>query len=130
MDTIGRGPEREQIDGGDPTFRVALEYPDGRRDTVEGCELMESTAAHEAAHALRTKVNKSHVAAICVVNERTGIARDRISWAKPGNIIVRCPDCGLVEVKPDVFDGGKPASGKCGVCGDRLYFSGGKTILD
>lgn len=35
---------------------------------------------------------------------------------------VRCPDCGKVTVKPDVFSGGRPISAVCHGCGERLYF--------
>lgn len=126
---MSRGPRLEQIDNHDyPTFRVALEYPDGRLETVGDCELMESSAAHAKAHEIAGRVNKSHVSAVCVVNERTGTTRDRISWAAPGNVIVGCPDCGFVEVMPDIWSEGKPISGECAVCGDRLYFQGGETI--
>lgn len=38
-------------------------------------------------------------------------------------LLIGCPDCGIVEVTADVFDGGKPVSGLCPVCGDRLYFA-------
>lgn len=35
---------------------------------------------------------------------------------------VHCPDCGYVQVDVDAFDGGRPVSGLCPQCGDRLYF--------
>lgn len=121
---MSRGPKLEQIENHDyPTFRVELESADGRRTTVDDCELMESSAATAEARRLSKAVNKSYYAAICVVNERTGFTRDRISWAKPGCVLVGCPDCGIVEVKPDVYEGGKAISGPCGVCGDRLHFA-------
>lgn len=39
-----------------------------------------------------------------------------------GKVAIRCPDCGDVEVVPDVTDRGVPASGECPGCGDRLFF--------
>lgn len=36
---------------------------------------------------------------------------------------ITCPDCGEVVVIGDVFEGGKPISGMCPGCGERLYFA-------
>jgi len=35
---------------------------------------------------------------------------------------IRCPDCGLVSVYPDAYDGKRPVSGLCPSCNERLYF--------
>lgn len=35
---------------------------------------------------------------------------------------IRCPDCGLVLVKLDAWNGEQPISGLCPDCGERLYF--------
>ncbi len=48
-----------------------------------------------------------------------------------GKVQVRCPDCGDVEVSPDVYDyhpegplgTSVPVSGCCPKCGDRLFFA-------
>lgn len=75
-----RGPRLEQIDGGDATFRVAIERPDGSKETVESLELMTRHDAHKAAHLVWADVRDDpSVAAVCVVNERTGFTSDRIS---------------------------------------------------
>lgn len=76
-----RGPALEQIEGGDRTFRVEVEYLDGSRETVPGYEILDSHVASEAYRKLWMKVycRIPGVAALCVVNERTGVARDRIS---------------------------------------------------
>jgi ribosomal protein S27AE len=34
-----------------------------------------------------------------------------------------CPDCGPVVVVADVWESGKPVSGECPECGERLYFA-------
>lgn len=39
-----------------------------------------------------------------------------------GRVRIGCPDCGTVALKPDVWDAGRPVSGECPRCGDRLYF--------
>jgi predicted RNA-binding Zn-ribbon protein involved in translation (DUF1610 family) len=35
---------------------------------------------------------------------------------------IACPDCGPVVVQVDVYESGKPVSGVCPECGERLYF--------
>lgn len=45
-----------------------------------------------------------------------------VGESSDGRVPIRCPDCGYVEVVPDTFDRGIPASGECPGCGDRLYF--------
>lgn len=37
--------------------------------------------------------------------------------------VIVCPDCGPVRVVGDVFERGRPISGECPKCGDRLYFA-------
>lgn len=41
----------------------------------------------------------------------------------PDSKRVTCPDCGPVVVEGDVFESGKPISGMCPGCGERLYFA-------
>lgn len=54
--------------------------------------------------------------------------RDAQRAAKEGEramglaVDVNCPDCGSVNVKADVWEHGKPISGECPKCGERLYF--------
>lgn len=54
--------------------------------------------------------------------------RDAQRAAKDGEramglaVDVNCPDCGSVNVKADVWEYGKPISGECPKCGERLYF--------
>jgi hypothetical protein len=36
---------------------------------------------------------------------------------------ITCPDCGLVKVEGDTFEGGRAISGECPQCGERLYFA-------
>lgn len=36
---------------------------------------------------------------------------------------IRCPDCGLVNVHPDVFERGVGVSAECPECKERLYFA-------
>ena len=45
--------------------------------------------------------------------------KDGIVYEVPG---VRCPDCGPVTLRPDIWDGDGPTSAKCPGCNDRLYF--------
>lgn len=119
---MSRGPRLEQIDGGDATFRVAIELEDGSKRTCDGHELLTFSAAKREALEFSKTVDRSACVAVCVVNERSGFTTDRISWCKPGNLFIGCPDCGIVEVTPDVFDHGKPISAECGICKERLYF--------
>lgn len=46
---------------------------------------------------------------------------DTIADASMRRAVV-CPDCGPVTIGGDVLDHGKPISGVCPKCGDRLYF--------
>jgi hypothetical protein len=77
-----RGPRLEQIDGGDPTFRVEVESRTGKRMIAPGCELMQSHEATAAARLLARNIlaATSDVRHVHVVNERTGFTRDTISW--------------------------------------------------
>jgi hypothetical protein len=79
---MSRGPRLEQIDGGDPTFRVEVEGPTGKRMTVPDCELMQSHEATEKARSLARRLlgPNSDTRHVCVVNERTGFTRDIISY--------------------------------------------------
>jgi hypothetical protein len=36
---------------------------------------------------------------------------------------IGCPECGTVSVEADIFAGGKPVSGPCPKCRERLYFA-------
>jgi transcriptional regulator with XRE-family HTH domain len=45
------------------------------------------------------------------------------SLPEPGDTRIICPECGPVGVEADVFEGGRPVSGLCPRCGDRLYFA-------
>lgn len=38
---------------------------------------------------------------------------------------ITCPDCGNVEVLPDIFSQGNPISAICPKCDDRIFFSSG-----
>jgi hypothetical protein len=77
-----RGPRREQIAGGDPTFRVEIEFAPGDRDTYPTTRPLQ---AHEAlmlarcVHAWLTDGIGLSVRAVHVVNERTEFTRDTIS---------------------------------------------------
>jgi ribosomal protein S27AE len=46
----------------------------------------------------------------------------RLQTDRETTVRITCPDCGPVTVVADVWEGGKPCSGECPECGDRLYF--------
>ena len=48
--------------------------------------------------------------------------RLRTEEQRPATHKTVCPDCGPVVVSVDVYDSGKPLSGECPQCGERLYF--------
>jgi hypothetical protein len=80
-----RGPKLEQIEGGDPTFRVEVEY--NLRDSTSRVMLgsLECLTHAEAMDRARSWWTHNrdipYVLRICVVNERTGFTTDEISRA-------------------------------------------------
>ena len=78
---MGHGPEMERIEGGDyPTARVEIERQDGRRETVEGLELLDQgDAMREARKVWQQRKHDPDVLRVRVVNERTGFTCDEIS---------------------------------------------------
>jgi hypothetical protein len=78
---LAHGPRPEQIDGGDPTFRVEVEFAPDDRDTYPTTRPLR---AHEAlmlarcVHAWLTDGIGLSVRAVHVVDERTGFTRDTI----------------------------------------------------
>lgn len=79
---MSRSPRAEQIDGGDPTFRVELEMVTGKRQIWQDAEALTSSRASEIARDVARRVlgATSFVKHVCVVNERTGFTRDVITW--------------------------------------------------
>lgn len=48
---------------------------------------------------------------------------DGEKWIPKRGTTIVCPDCGKVEVRPDVFNApDEGVSGLCPKCGERLYF--------
>jgi hypothetical protein len=80
------GPKLEQIDGGDPTFRVEVEirFPStGEEDRIllPGMELLDHAGAMTAARDVWAKQKdrlSPELLRVCVVNERTGFTSDEI----------------------------------------------------
>ena len=81
---MSRGPRLEQIDGGDPTFRVEWEHISiagvHSRILVPDSELLDSVTAMEIARAeFQKHRDNPSMLRVCVVNERTGFTRDEIN---------------------------------------------------
>jgi hypothetical protein len=86
---MSRGPRAEQIDGGDPTFRVEVETYSGRKIIVEDAQLLPHHEASKLARSLAGRVLGPGGAIRCVrvVSERTGFAKDVISYEPSHRLI-------------------------------------------
>lgn len=86
---MGRGPQAEQISGGDATFRVEAEGPNGGRVIAANAELLTYSEALAKARDLASKLlgPGRDVRHIHVVNERTGFTKDTITYEPSRRLI-------------------------------------------